>query len=124
MLERLRHEAATKLAQITACTLATTGPAGIYASWERCTSHGLRLYLLIAAATDHVLNIETTGEVALAGDSWHLVGKGICLVETSGPWLLTRQPWQVVVEVIPARLYLAGEHGQLMQSIDFVPLHP
>jgi hypothetical protein len=85
--------------------------------------------LLISAAADHILNIETTSEVALAGDGWRVVGTGKCLVGDAGPWTLTRQPWQVVIEVIPVTLYFTGEHGagdygQSMRSIDITPLSP
>jgi hypothetical protein len=124
MLDWLRHEAAARLAGIHACTLASAGPAGVQASWVACLAQELRLYLLLPAVADHLVNIEATSEVALAGDGWRLTGGGICLGEDAGPWMSTRQPWQMVVEVIPIRLYLDGENGQPGKSIDFAPLHP
>ena len=124
MLDWLRHEAAEWLAGITACTLASAGPAGVQASWVDCLAQGLRLYLLLPAQSDHLLNIETTGEVALAASNWRLTGEGKSLGEESGPWTPVRQPWQVVVEVIPIRLYLDGGNGQSGKSIDFASLHP
>ena len=123
MLEWLRHEATIRLARITACTLATAGPAGVQASWEECLAHGLRLYFLVSAAADHIINLESTNDVALAGEGWRLVGTGKCLTDTATDWLLTRHPWQVVIEIIPTTFYLAGEQEQT-QSIDFIPLHP
>ena len=111
-----------RLARISACTLATAGPAGVQASWEVCSANGLRLYLLISAAANHVINLEVSNEVALAGDGWRLVGTGRCLTDATTAWQPIPQPWQVVIEVIPMTLYLEDEQAQL-QSIDFTPLH-
>ena len=124
MLDWLRREATDWLAGITACILASAGPAGVQASQVDGLSQGLRLYLLLSTESDHLLNIEATGEVALAGDGWRLTGEGRCLGDNPGPWMLTRQPWQIVVEVIPARLYLDGDNGQARKSIDFASLRP
>jgi hypothetical protein len=84
----------------------------------------LRLYLLLPAVADHLINIEVVGKVALAGTGWRLIGGGKCLGDDPGPWMPTRRAWQVVVEVIPAHLYLDGENGQPGKSVDFAPLHP
>lgn len=124
MLDHLRHEAAAWLAGIDACTLASAGPAGVQASWVACLAAGLRLYLLLPATADHLINIEAVGEVALAGVGWRLTGAGKCLDEEPGLWTPTRQPWQIVIEVIPNRLYLEGEKGKPGKSIDFALLHP
>jgi hypothetical protein len=124
MLDRLRQEAIAWLAGIEACTLASAGPAGVQASWVECLASGLRLYLLLPSTADHLLNIEATGEVALAGDGWRLSGRARCLEGEAGPWLLTRQPWQTVVEVIPISLHEDEAKGQPSRSLDFAPLHP
>ncbi len=124
MLDRLRHEAAAWLAGINACTLASAGPAGVQATWVASLASGLRLYLLLPAAADHLINIEATGQVALAGEGWRLSGVATCLNAEASPWTLTHQPWQVVVQVIPDHLHFDGEAGQPSRSVDFAPLHP
>ena len=113
MLDWLRRDATEWQAGLTACILASAGPAGVQASQVDCLSQGLRLYLLLSTESDHLLNIETTGEVARASDGWRLTGEGRCLGDDPGPWVLTRQPWQIVVEVIQHRFQVAQAGGHV-----------
>lgn len=128
MLDQLRHEVATWLAGVTACALASAGPAGVQASWVVCVADGLRLYLLLPAATDHLINLEHGCEVALAGEGWRMTGTGSVLGEGAGPWALACQPWQIIVEVVPVALHIdngsvAAGRALPSNSVDFAPLH-
>lgn len=124
MLDQLRQEAMAWLAEIEACMLASAGPAGVQASWVDCLASGLRLYLLLPLSADHLINIEATGEVAMAGNGWRLSGKARALEGEAGPWLLKCQPWQTVVEVVPIALHEDEANGQPSRTLDFAPLHP
>ena len=125
MLDTLRDRAASILAEIETCTLATTGPAGVQASVVRCKGQGTDLYLYIPNTSDHLFNLEHVSEVALATEEWYLRGKTQVLDEMGEIFDEQEMPWHTVVKVKPLQMHiLPGDDNKHAETIDFFDNNP
>jgi hypothetical protein len=113
MLDHLRARIEEALKQPETALLITQGAGGLQASAWPSEAHGLRLYLLVPTAADHLLNLETCAQVVVMADNWRLEGKAERLATLPGLALTGRPeaPWSVVVEVRPERLHMLQTGG-------------
>ncbi len=113
MLDHLRARIEEALKQPETALLITQGVGGLQASAWPSEAHGLRLYLLVPTAADHLLNLETCAQVVVMADHWRLEGKAERRATLPGLALMSRPeaPWSVVVEVRPERLHMLQTGG-------------
>lgn len=109
MINHLRQRVAALLAAAQTAILSTSGPAGLHAQSFPCQAHGLLLYLLVPATSDHLLNLEEREDVLVNTSRWQLRGRGRILPLDKGPdvLLLSQQPNAigcVLLEVYPLQL--------------------
>lgn len=116
MLDHLRQQVIETLAPVHSATLSTYGPAELQASLLPCESSGLRLYLLLPATSDHLLNLENQPEVVVSTSDWQL--RGIALVLDSADYppelCLHRKPemqWSRLIEIRPTQLHIRRRNG-------------
>ena len=116
MLDHLRHLVIEALASVRAATLSTYGPAELQATLLPCESVELRLYMLLPATSDHVLNLHERSEVVVTAPGWQL--RGTAAIAESGSYPqemeLLRKPeaqWSRLVEVRPAILHIRRRQG-------------
>ena len=124
MLQHLRTRVAELLAGPHQAMLATCGPGDIQAGLFPCQAQGLRLYLLVPRASDHLFNLEVNPDVVVATHRWQLRGRARILAAEDAQEALHLDEfgdlrWSVLVEVVPLRLQVAAESGGLtVETID------
>ena len=116
MLDHLRQRVIQALASVQAATLSTYGAAALQATLLPCEAAGLRLYLLLPATSDHLLNLESQPEVVVTTADWQLRGTAVILSHTDYPSDLTllQKPearWSRLVEIRPTQLNIRRCHG-------------
>lgn len=116
MLDHLRQRVIEALASAHIATLATYGPAELQASQLPCAADGMRLYLLLPATSDHLLNLENRAEVVVTTPEWQLRGRARVLDSGEGPCglALREKPeaeWSCLMVVQPVQLNLRRRHG-------------
>lgn len=116
MLDHLRHRVIEALASTHFATLSTYGAAELQATLLPCESIGLRLYILLPATSDHLLNLESSPEVVVTAADWQLRGTAAIMDAPNYPvglGLLSRPEvqWSRVVEVTPCRMHLRRQDG-------------
>jgi hypothetical protein len=116
MLDHLRQRVIETLTPVHSATLSTYGPAELQASLLPCESSGLRLYMLLPAISDHLLNLENQTEVVVTTTDWQL--RGIALVLGSADYppdmSLHRKPeaqWSRLIEIRPTQLHIRRRNG-------------
>jgi hypothetical protein len=116
MLDHLRRRVVESLSAIHSATLSTYGAAELQAALLPCESLGLRLYILMPATSDHLLNLKGSLEVVVTSADWQLRGTAV-LLETvdfpDGLALLSRPEaqWSRLVEVKPYRVHIRRQNG-------------
>lgn len=127
MLDHLRKRIEDALASVSAATLSTYGAADLQASLLACEAVGMRLYLLVPATSDDLLNLESQPEVVVTTPAWQLRGIGRVLAGADYPpgLALCRKPeaqWSRLVEIRPVRLHIRGDSGWgFSETIDVAP---
>jgi hypothetical protein len=127
MLDHLRQRIIESLASVPDATLSTYGPAGLQATHLPCESSALRLYMLLPATSDHLLNLESQPEVVVTASEWQLRGIAIVLQSTDYPpdLCLHRQPeaqWSRLLEIRPTQLNIRRRNGWgYHETIDIEP---
>lgn len=116
MLDHLRQRVVEALAAVHSATLSTYGLAELQASLLPCESLGLRLYMLLPATSDHLLNLESRPEVVVTTPKWQLRGTAVVLDMPGCPpdLKLPRQPeaqWSRLVEICPQQLNIRRHDG-------------
>ena len=116
MLDHLRARIEAALSEPKAVLLITHGPSGLQASRWPCEAQGLRLFVLLPAVSDHLVNVDASGsaEAVVVTDHWRLEGRAVRCASPSSALALTRRvdmPWSLVVEVRPTRLHLLRPDG-------------
>ncbi|MCL4869797.1 MAG: hypothetical protein KJ063_12590 [Anaerolineae bacterium] len=116
MLNHLRQRVVEALAAVRSATLSTYGPAELQAALLACEAVGIRLYLLLPATSDHVVNLESHPEVVVTTPDWQLRGLAVLLDKRDYPpdLSLYRKPegqWSHLVEVRPTQLHIRRRNG-------------
>ena len=116
MLDHLRQRIIETLASVPAATLSTYGPAALQATLLPCEASGLRLYMLLPATSDHLLNLESQPEVVVTAPEWQLRGTAVVLHSTDYPpdLCLHRKPeaqWSRLLEIQPTQLNIRRRNG-------------
>lgn len=116
MLDHLRQRVIQALASVQAATLSTYGAAALQATLLPCEAAGLRLYLLLPATSDHLLNLESQPEAVVTTADWQLRGTAVILSHTGYPPNLTllQKPeaqWSRLVEIRPSQLNIRRCNG-------------
>lgn len=130
MLDHLRHRVIEVLAAAQSVTLATYGPAGLQASLLPCEAVGMRLYLLLPATSDHLLNLENQSDVMVSTAAWQLRGQAVMLNSAdSSPDLgllqKTEAQWGRLIVVLPTQLNIRRKQGWgYSETIDIDPEVP
>ena len=122
MLEHLRQRVIDALAGAQTVTLTTGGAAGLQASHLSCQAVGLRLYVLVPRASDHLFNIEAEPGVVVIDAVWQLKGTARVVPPDDWPAALWQHPdsaWSAAVEITPTRLtLLRPDTGSPLETID------
>jgi len=122
MLDKLCNHALDTIAAAPACTLSTSGPAGLQASVVACQVQDGHIFVLIPRTTDHLFNLEHQTEVVLTTERWQLRGRAKTNTPKAPHYsaIEPRQP-VVVVKVIPVRMHIeaAGGSNGHRETIDF-----
>ena len=127
MLDHLRQRIIETLASVPSATLSTYGPAGLQATLLPCESSSLRLYMLLPATSDHLLNLESQSEVVVTAPEWQLRGTAVVLHSIDYPrdLCLHRKPevqWSRLVEIQPTQLNIRRRNGWgYSETIDIEP---
>ncbi len=116
MLDHLRQRIIETLASVPAATLSTYGPAELQATLLPCEASGLRLYMLLPATSDHLLNLESQPEVVVTTPEWQLRGTAVVLHSIDYPpdLCLPHKPeaqWSRLLEIRPTRLHIRRRNG-------------
>ncbi len=115
MLDHLRERVVRSLAQATRAMLISDGPGGLQADAWTCMAQGLRLYLLVSAASDHLVNLELRPDVIVATERWRLEGRAERLTRDDAPdlalWRRPEAPWSALICVRPTRLHVLQPTG-------------
>ncbi len=116
MLDHLRARIEAALNEPKAALFITQGPSGLQASRWPCEARGLKLYLLLSSACDHLVNVDASESVegVVVSEHWRLEGRAARCVPPSNSLALTRRadmPWSVIIEVRPTRLHLLRPDG-------------
>lgn len=116
MLDHLRQRIVETLAPVRFATLSTYGPAELQAALLPCEPSGLRLYMLLPATSDHLLNLESQPAVVVTTPAWQLRGTALVLRSTDAPphLCLQRKPeaqWSRLVEIQPTRVHIRRRDG-------------
>jgi len=116
MLDHLRQRVLETLASVHAATLSTYGEAALQATMLPCEAVGLRLYLLLPATSDHLLNLESQPEVVVTTADWQLRGTAVSLNQADYPpnLILLQKPesqWSRLLEVRPSQLNMRRSNG-------------
>lgn len=118
MLAHIRARILEKLVEAGSVMLASSGTAGIQISACPARPVGLRLYLLIPAMSDHLLNLEQDPIVTITSDLWRLNGLAR-LRGTPCPFTDVEARWHRVVEIRPSLFEFLSEDGQqVAETID------
>jgi hypothetical protein len=127
MLDHLRQRVVEALLPIRSATLSTYGPAALQASRLPCESAGVRLYMLVPAMSDHLLNLEHQPEVVVTNTEWQLRGTAVVLTPDDYPPALNllqlpEAQWNVLIEIRPSQLNIHHQEGWgRSETIDVEP---
>ncbi len=125
MLDKLRAQALKMMAAKPACTLATSGPAGLQASLVSLKICELQIFIEVPITSDHLFNLEHQEEVVLTAGTWQLRGK----VKSTDP--VDQKPGSrhpgvnahravVALEVIPVQMHIEPtSESDLRKTIDW-----
>lgn len=116
MLDHLRRRVIESLNATKSATLSTYGAAELQAALLPCESLGLRLYILLPATSDHLLNLKTSPEVVVTSADWQLRGAAVVLETADYPEglaLLLRPgaKWSRLMEIKPYRVHIRRQNG-------------
>ncbi len=115
MLDHLRERVERNLARATQAMLISDGPSGLQADVWACTAQGLRLYLLVSTASDHLVNLELRTDVIVTAEGWRLEGRATTLTRDGAPdlalWRRPEAPWSTLICVRPTRLHVLRPTG-------------
>ncbi len=115
MLDHLRKQVVDALAAATQVTIATHGAAGLQTSFLPCQAIGTRLYVLVPKTSEHLVNLERSGEIVAVTERWELRGQAHCIPLSGHLELALAQipdaPWNALIEIRPSRLQIAREDG-------------
>ncbi len=124
MLDHLRQRVIETLATVQTATFSTYGPAGLQASLLPCEAVEMRLYLLLPATSDHLLNLENHTDVMVSAAAWQLRGRAGVLNDADTPLDLgllqkVEAQWGRLVVVIPTQLNIRrGQRWGYGETID------
>ena len=116
MLDHLHQRVLEALASAEFVTLSTYGAATLQASLLPCEAVGLRLYLLLPATSDHLLNLESQSEVVVTTADWQLRATAVTLTPPNYPpnLLLLQKPetqWSRLLEIRPSQFNIRRANG-------------
>jgi hypothetical protein len=130
MFNNLREIGLALIAASPHCTLSTTGEANLEASMVTCVIAGGRIYALVPATADHLLNLEHETEAILTTFSWQVRGTARIIPAARSqdgtmPADIVRDASArglAVVEVLPLRMHMTDSGSwHTLQTIDFDP---
>jgi hypothetical protein len=116
MLDHLHQHVIESLSATHSATLSTYGAAELQAALLPCESLGLKLYILLPATSDHLLNLKSSPEVVVTSADWQLRGTAVVLEKVGYPDDLTlllrpEAQWNRLVEISPYRVHIRRKNG-------------
>ncbi len=130
MLDHLRHRVIEVLAAAQSVTLATYGPAGLQASLLPCEAAEMRLYLLLPATSDHLLNLENQSDVMVSNAAWQMRGRAVVVnsadnLPNLGLLQKAEAQWGRLIVIFPTQLNIRRGRGWgYSETIDIDPEIP
>jgi hypothetical protein len=116
MLDHLRQRVIETLASTKNATFATYGLAGLQVSLLPCEAIGMRLYLLLPATSNHLLNLEDRSDVMVSTAAWQLRGQAVIPNSADTPPDLgllqeAEAQWGRLVVISPTQLNIRRGRG-------------